>query len=558
MLKGVSMSDLMANSRRRWLAACFVALAVATGHAQAPAATNSFMITFLGVQIGHEDMTFSETVNGWKVSSTGVQGPPANLVINRFEVTYSKDWQPLAAAMEGTQNGQVFEHTTSFGPTSATTTSLVRGTTTTATQQVSPKTILLPNNFFAAYEVVAARLVDAQPGTTLPAYVLPKTETTIKLDSVAPKRIQTPSGTVDVVQLMTTVDNAGAPVQVELWVDSKHRLARVAMPASSLLVIRDDLSSVMARVENIKNPGESSATIPALGFSLAATVTRPVNAPPGSLSPAVVLVGSAGTSDRDELVSGVPIFGQIAAALADAGFVVVRYDKRGVGQSGGRVESAALVDYADDATAVVSWVRRQKGVDADRVAILGRAEGGPVAMLASARSKQIAALALVGAPGLTGREITLRQQQEALAHMSDSDPDKAQKRALEEQMVNAVINGTGWTGISADLRAEADTPWFKSWLLFDPARVMKNISQPMLILAGALDTQMFAESADHLEAQSQSRNLKDSSFVRKVVVPGVDQSLIGAGGPAANRAVSPQVTAALIAWLKDMMPSHRK
>ena len=34
-----------------------------------------------------------------------------------------------------------------------------------------------------------------------------------------------------------------------------------------------------------------------------------------------------------------PIFGQIAGALADAGFIVVRYDKRGIGQSGGRAEA---------------------------------------------------------------------------------------------------------------------------------------------------------------------------------------------------------------------------
>ena len=34
--------------------------------------------------------------------------------------------------------------------------------------------------------------------------------------------------------------------------------------------------------------------------------------------------------------------GQIARALVDAGFLVVRYDKRGIGQSGGRAESATI------------------------------------------------------------------------------------------------------------------------------------------------------------------------------------------------------------------------
>ena len=36
--------------------------------------------------------------------------------------------------------------------------------------------------------------------------------------------------------------------------------------------------------------------------------------------------------------------------LDEQGFVVLRYDKRGVGQSGGRNERVTLQDYADDLT----------------------------------------------------------------------------------------------------------------------------------------------------------------------------------------------------------------
>jgi alpha/beta superfamily hydrolase len=49
-----------------------------------------------------------------------------------------------------------------------------------------------------------------------------------------------------------------------------------------------------------------------------------------------VLVGGSGPTDRDGLAYGIPVLGEIAGALADAGFLVVRYDKRGIGQSGGR------------------------------------------------------------------------------------------------------------------------------------------------------------------------------------------------------------------------------
>ncbi len=62
------------------------------------------------------------------------------------------------------------------------------------------------------------------------------------------------------------------------------------------------------------------------------------------------------------------------------GFIVVRYDKRGVGQSGGRDESATIQDYADDVRAVVEFLRKRKDVDPAprrrRRAQRGRA-GGP-------------------------------------------------------------------------------------------------------------------------------------------------------------------------------------
>ena len=83
------------------------------------------------------------------------------------------------------------------------------------------------------------------------------------------------------------------------------------------------------------------------GFNLAATVSKPASPQlspanekgrqrtPAKL-PAIVLVAGSGLVDRDETVAGIPIFAQLANSLADAGYLVVRYDKRGVGQSGGR------------------------------------------------------------------------------------------------------------------------------------------------------------------------------------------------------------------------------
>src|SRR6185436_1773659 len=127
----------------------------------------------------------------------------------------------------------------------------------------------------------------------------------------------------------------------------------------------------------ISRPNDTTVNIPSNGFTLAATLSRPASSSAAKL-PAVVLVGASGPTDRDGMAAGIPILGQIAGALADAGYIVVRYDKRGIGQSGGRPESASMTDYADDLRAAVKLLADRKDVDQKRIAVVGHSEGGLV------------------------------------------------------------------------------------------------------------------------------------------------------------------------------------
>src|SRR5262249_57493289 len=104
---------------------------------------------------------------------------------------------------------------------------------------------------------------------------------------------------------------------------------------------------------------------------------------------AVILVAGSGSVDRDEVVAGVPIFSQIAEGLADQGFIVLRYDKRGVGQSGGRSERVTIQDYADDLITTVRWLVKRQDIDPKQIAVAGHSAGGAIAMLAAEREDKI-------------------------------------------------------------------------------------------------------------------------------------------------------------------------
>jgi pimeloyl-ACP methyl ester carboxylesterase len=343
-----------------------------------------------------------------------------------------------------------------------------------------------------------------------------------------------------------------------VWVDARGRLARMAIPVASVAVVRDDLTGVMARLDTFSHPRDEELFIPANGFNIAATITPP--AAPIEKAPVVILLSGSGAQDRDETVFGIPILGQVAGRLSDAGYFVVRYDKRGVGQTGGRIESASLEAYADDVLAVLQWVRKRRDIDRDRVALVGHSEGGAVALLAAGQKKgDIDAIALVAAPGDTGRAITLAQQRHALIRAKESEASKQEKIALQTRLMDAVITGRGWETIPPELRKQADTLWFKSWLSFDPAEAMRKTNQPVFIVQGALDSQIPPSHADALEALANKRGGKPSVATRKLVVPGVNHLLVPATSGEVDeyatlpdKTVSAAITDALIAWLGDV------
>lgn len=516
--------------------------------------TANFAVFIRGTRVGAQTVTLSRNPGGWTISSTGQLGAPFNLVTTRFEMRYSGDWQPQQLQLEGSLRGQPLGLNTSFGLTTATS-DMVQGVQRgSATHQISPRTIVLPTSMFGAYEALAAQLETATPGARFQVYLAPEGESTITVDRITPRHIIGSDGAVDVREFALKLSTTSGPAPIEIWTDTHNRLARIVLPVSSVVVLRDDLASVLTREQPVERPGDQSVFISSNGFSLGGTLSRPAGGAPKV--PVVLFVSSPGPQGRDYSTFGIPVIGEIAASLFDSGHAVLRYDGRGAGQSGGRTESASLTEYADDVLSVIEWLRRREDVDGDRIVLVGYAEGGPIALLAARRSDRVRGVVLIAAPGRSGRETTLEQQQQILATLDLPEAAKGARRAMQAAINDAVISGRGWDRVPADVRRDADTPWFKSWLLFDPASAIKDLKQPLLIVHGTLDTEILPTHATRLEELSRARKVPTSATT-KVLVTGVNHLLIPATtGVVAEyislptRAVSPDVGRAIASWLK--------
>lgn len=206
--------------------------------------------------------------------------------------------------------------------------------------------------------------------------------------------------------------------------------------------------------------------------------------------PAVLLIAGSGPQDRDgarvELPGYTP-WRDFSDSLVRAGFAVLRLDDRGTGASTGRFAGATTDDFARDAAAAVAWLRRQPGIDAARVAIVGHSEGAVVALLVARADPGVRALVLLGAPSRSGRDIARWQRAELVGSDRARWPMSAQRSVLAAAETEA------------EMLARRD-PWLQRWFALDPRAVARGVRQPVLLVHGDTDRQVPPEHADELAA----------------------------------------------------------
>jgi hypothetical protein len=558
------------------ICAAFVALAgsVSIANAQQPATlpalvganTASFAIFLRSVRVGAEQIAVTRTADGWTILSTGRIAAPLDITARRMEVRYTADWKPVEFTIDATLRGQVQTIKTTFDATTATNEITIAGRTTTKSDPIEPGAIILPNALFAPYEALAIRLRTAAAESTFPVYILPQASMTLRVIDSVTEQIQTSARIIVARRTHVTISMPSAPnapptpsvpLDMNIWGDENGRLLRLTVPAQNIDVAREDIASVAARQVTISRPNDELVRILSNGFSLAGTLSKPAEAST-TPRPAVILTGGSGAADRDGLAFGIPTLGELAGALADAGFIALRYDKRGIGQSGGRPEAASLGDFADDQRSAVKFLSGRKDVDQKRIAVVGHSDGGLVSLLAAAKEKRIAAVVLIATPGTSGAELVLAQQQRLLSRSNLSDDDKQARIDLQKRINEAAMTGKGLDALSADIRRQVDNAEFQSLLTTDPVKIIPGVRQPMLIVQGELDTQVAPANADRLEALARAR--KQPAAVDVVKVPGVNHLMalavtgeVDEYGTLPDKHISKALWTAVVEWLKRIL-----
>ncbi|UXI70082.1 alpha/beta hydrolase family protein [Tahibacter amnicola] len=231
------------------------------------------------------------------------------------------------------------------------------------------------------------------------------------------------------------------------------------------------------------------------GIELRGTLILPEGEGP---FPAVVLTQMSAPAARDGYRLNAYFF-------AHHGIASLIYDRRGLGESGGKEASAGMRDLADDAVAGAHALQARADIRRNRVGVWGHSQGGWIAPIAAARSKDIAFVIAQSAPAVTAAEQEIFRVENVARSAGLSDADIAEAVDYEKRLMEWVRSGQGRAEILALSRHSVDKPWAsfvelrddlpekpseraQTFWYFDPVPDFRTISVPVLGLFGEKDS----------------------------------------------------------------------
>jgi len=210
--------------------------------------------------------------------------------------------------------------------------------------------------------------------------------------------------------------------------------------------------------------------------------------------PAALLI-AAGAQDRE--YQG--MFTSIADYLSKNGFCVLRFDKRGVGSSGGDAASSTPTDEIEDAAAALEFLAGRKEVDPQKISVIAHSEGAYCAMASAAAKDAVKALVLMAPSVYLGNRDNRRS--DMLKNMASKrrwsdDYLKLAVRAVQE--TEAKVKGTknDWAYI---LGKRCFLKAMREELAESPMDLVRALKPPVLVLQGKEDEEVPMEFASYLD-----------------------------------------------------------
>ncbi len=279
---------------------------------------------------------------------------------------------------------------------------------------------------------------------------------------------------------------------------------------------------------------------------LAGTLTLPKE---NGNFPAVILISGSGPQNRDEELLGHKPFLVLADHLTKNGIAVLRFDDRGTAESTGDFKTATSLDFARDVEFAIKYLQTRKEINKNQIGLIGHSEGGIIAPMVAAESKDIKFIVLLAGTGIGGDKLLLLQQ-ELIGKASEiSDADLQKAKEINEGAFDIVLKSDNTesleteltyyikqalkdypesekpTGMSEDEYVglqvkQLTSPWMIYFIKYKPAPTLEKVNCPVLAINGEKDLQVPAKV--NLEAIGNALEKGGNKNVTTKELPGLN------------------------------------
>jgi pimeloyl-ACP methyl ester carboxylesterase len=245
----------------------------------------------------------------------------------------------------------------------------------------------------------------------------------------------------------------------------------------------------------------------------------------------------------------------LADFLTRRGIAVLRLDDRGVGGSSGSIKSSTSEDFAGDIVSGLNFLKGRKEIDAKKIGLIGHSEGGIIAPLVAARSKDVAFIVLMAGTGVPGTEILKEQAQLILKATGATESELKFQQESQKRLIDIIVQekdekvaaaklatalkeirtampeavkkalGNGEVGLSEAAVKAFNNTWFRYFLTYDPRTALRAVRCPVLAVNGEKEHQRSSRGRSEpkrrpLRARARERHPRRGRSAVARAVPG--------------------------------------
>ncbi len=251
-------------------------------------------------------------------------------------------------------------------------------------------------------------------------------------------------------------------------------------------------------------------------ITLAGTLTLPEK--DGNF-PAVILISGSGPQNRDEELLGHKPFLVLSDYLTRNGIAVLRFDDRGTAESTGDFATATTFDFATDVESALKYLKTRKEINKNKIGLIGHSEGGIIAPIVAAKSKDVDFIILLAGTGIRGDQLLLLQQELVGRASGISDSVLQKTKVINEGVFDIILKSDNTDLLETELTnylkqaikdnpesgkpagmndeefiklqvTQLISPWMYNFIKYDPAPTLEKVNCAVLAINGEKDLQV--------------------------------------------------------------------